>query len=89
MRIKKVSNNYRSSGIKHRDNRHDPTEPALERRSKKSTRRWCKGKVGVEHDYQEATKPVFNGNDYRWVWQLKKCTRCGKQYHMGITKEKI
>lgn len=48
--------------------------------SKKDTKRWCKGKVGVEHklecrDYV-ATK---NAPEYLNRWKLLICTACGKE----------
>ncbi len=49
--------------------------------SKKNTRRWCRGKVGVEH------KPVVKGygeakhlaGDWaNFEWEIVVCERCGK-----------
>lgn len=52
---------------------------------KKNKRRWCKGKVGREHDYEEVEKR--NGWWERWggprrVWiTVDRCKVCGKEIH--------
>lgn len=57
-------------------------------RAKKPTRRWCKGKVGIEHDWQwvayeerpNASRiPRSLEHVSPKVWQIKICRRCGKQ----------
>lgn len=54
---------------------------------KKDKRRWCKGKVGVPHDYQPAT-PEHLKQHYPWVdtakvfmkdWKIEVCSNCGKE----------
>lgn len=75
MRLKEDSSSWKSNAIKKRDFKHDHSEPAPKVLSKKDKRKWCKGKVGIEHDYQEKT--------LRWVLNLHArlhvCTRCGRQ----------
>lgn len=63
----------------------------VRRRSKKDTKKWCKGKVGVEHDYQLAPNHhnfkcqphrtyLPNGEkvDEWWCNHETRCTKCGK-----------
>lgn len=45
-------------------------------RAKKDTRRWCKGKVGVKHDYPEPT-PRYRVFSYQM--NESRCTQCGKK----------
>jgi len=70
------------------------TEPRQRpQRARKNTRRWCKGKIGVDHVLEvrlskHATSPWRNGTPpcYRADWSRKNwwcnheryCTRCGK-----------
>ena len=62
-------------------------EPVSDKRlgkSKKDTKRWCKGKEGVEHEFKEV--PVVNFNDKcftkercgHWRHYETKCVGCGK-----------
>lgn len=51
MRLKEEYNNYRASGLIKKDLQHDPTEPKPKYKAMKNTIKWCKGKVGVPHDY--------------------------------------
>lgn len=76
MRLKEESNNYHASALK-RKLMQIPNVVKL--KSKKDTKKWCKGKVGVEHDYHyEIPK-----NDLGGGWRLiPVCDNCGKQdYH--------
>ena len=52
-------------------------------RSSRKTRKWCKGKVGVEHtpkcfDYQ-AIKRWCGGRVRLDGWKILVCTTCGKE----------
>lgn len=55
-----------------------PKEPPQQakHKSKKNTARWCKGKVGREHD------PKASWSKYYWV---NACTNCGKQLDYYFT----
>lgn len=43
---------------------------------KKDTKRWCKGKVGREHQYGELY-PYYQG--YARKWHERLCATCGKK----------
>ena len=48
----------------------------------RDTRRWCRGKVGVEH---EAVWQFWMECSWKKVssdWQIKRCVRCGRQLGM-------
>ncbi len=62
-------------------------------KSKKDTKRWCKGKPGVEHDYRwvayedlpnapyqfkDTSRPDYR-NKAELVWEFQVCAACGKQ----------
>lgn len=80
MRLKKDHNSYRASGIIKRDFKHDESQPIRENfHKKKNTRRWCKGKVGIEHDYKKAIKWQIGNHKY----YVSKCIHCGKERYLG------
>jgi hypothetical protein len=60
-----------------------PTRTAPPRR--KNTRRWCRGRVGVEHDYEERDYYEFKFSGYPWFrdalgsFLVDVCRTCGKQ----------
>lgn len=65
----------------------DPNDTPKPGASKKDTKKWCRGKVGVEHkpecrDYQDV-KNSFRGHalgDKMFQgWKLLICTTCGKE----------
>lgn len=70
-------------------------------RGRKNTRRWCKGKVGVEHVTEvrlnkHATSPWRNGTPpcYRADWSKhwwcnheEYCTRCGKTTRASLEND--
>lgn len=47
---------------------------------KKNTRRWCRGKVGVEHEWTR--KPFREAKRWVWAsesgWEVDVCDNCGK-----------
>lgn len=64
--------------------------------SKKDTRRWCRGKVGVEHktvckDYREVKGLGTAIPGFAKDWRLLVCTECGKElathYAFGASKK--
>lgn len=74
MRIKKDASSWRAGGVLARDARHEKTPSEIApHRSKKNTRRWCKGHVGREHT------PVWRNYKSYGHWRMLVCTTCGKQ----------
>jgi len=66
---------YADAGRK--DPGHDLNKPG-KARSKKDTKRWCRGKVGREHDY-EITKHATS--EYSWFnYDTWTCSQCGKEW---------
>lgn len=79
MRLKEDKSSWHSSAIIKRDFRHDSSQPVgASHRTKKDTKKWCRGKVGVEHDYEYQIPP----ND-SFIYKMQPiCLNCGKQdYH--------
>lgn len=85
MRIKKDDSSWHASGIKTRDARHDRSSPEVAgHRAKKDCKRWCRGKVGREHEGEWKSL-----NEVRGFWsgrnsklantsQVFVCKRCGR-----------
>ncbi len=74
--LKQDSSSYRASGVIVRDARHThngPSEPA--HRSSKDKRRWCRGKVGVEHKLHV----VLSRREW-FPRLLHCCLSCGKEF---------
>lgn len=66
--------------IEYKDQKHDhgTEEIPRHRGKKKNTKRWCKGKVGREHDW----RPF--GNTIRFMGQVirrQECSNCGKRIY--------
>jgi len=60
---------------RHRDERQSPVSTTLRPANrKKNTARWCKGKLGVEHDFS-AYRPW--GFSQIGAWKVC-CSQCGK-----------
>lgn len=72
-----------------------PQVRARPQRAKKDTRRWCRGKEGVEHKlvtmkFDLVAKFGVKGGIFK-DWLLRFCTVCGKEvahyYHFGKQKK--
>lgn len=76
MSKKKDEDSWRYSSIKRRDYRADHGTEEIPRHTgkKKDTKKWCKGKVGVEHSFRISRKS-FN---YFSLTKLR-CENCGKE----------
>lgn len=82
MKISSDDSSWRAGGIRHRDNRHDhgTSEVPRHRGKKKDTKKWCKGKVGREHQISTVEK---------WDWCLvDKCMVCGKELNFRRNPDK-
>lgn len=65
---------WKEGANKRRDFRHSKSDPEVPKyKNKKDTKRWCKGKVGVEHDL---VRVPWKGAPT--VAQVDECTKCGK-----------
>lgn len=47
----------------------------ISRGRKKNGKRWCRGKVGREHEY----KQIRTGTMFRHIYVVDRCEACGKQ----------
>ena len=50
------------------------------RGNSKDTRKWCKGRVGIEHDprWVDFHEAKTGRTDFRSKWELQICANCGK-----------
>lgn len=80
-----MSSSYRESANRRRDIRQaKPLDAATKGAAKKDTKRWCRGKVGVEHKPvcvpYRTDKPEPNAD--RWSshkWRILQCETCGRK----------
>lgn len=91
---------YKEENIKRRDERQtkisdEPTQSLKPSSKKKDTKKWCKGKIGVEHQlkcvkYTDA-KNLDHIRPRQISWRILVCTVCGKEleiYYGRTTKPK-
>lgn len=90
---------WRESANQRRDARHtkSPDEVGKRPAAKKDTKKWCRGKVGVEHkpkcvDYRETKNNYAGmGPGFSKGWKLLVCEACGKEldhyYPFGKAKK--
>lgn len=72
MKLSHDDSSWKASGIKRRDFRHTHDGPEVPRhQGKKNRRKWCRGKVGREHQLVRVRASRWIDNDV--------CTECGKQ----------
>jgi hypothetical protein len=74
MRISQDKDSWRAGGILRRDFRHTHGEPEVPqyKGKPKNGKRWCRGKVGREH------QPMWTEWD-RWNFRHEVCAACGKR----------
>ena len=76
-RLKKDHSGYSSHGLWKKYNALAAPEPLGHVKSKKDTRRWCKGKKGVEHALQRRFYYSWGGKRTSWI--RTHCTVCQKE----------
>lgn len=74
-RLKKDHDGWKSAGLWLKYQYPKIEEEPRTTHKKKNTRKWCKGRKGVEHDYELVEKHKF----LDWSWKIYKCINCGKQ----------
>lgn len=82
MSKKKDEDSWRYGGIKRRDFRsgHDEPEVPRHKGTKKNTKKWCKGKKGVEHVPVLREKTYRNGKgEERVMYRYNECEKCRKR----------
>lgn len=90
MRLKEDNTSWRSSAIVHRDNRHDHGERRVSLKGSKNKRKWCRGKVGRQHNLIRFLEDEFW---FSWGYGHKKrigakCTDCGHVFYGKSWKRK-
>lgn len=73
---------WKQSGVKVRDARHtkveDTATPSLPSK-KKDTKKWCRGKVGTQHELKCFVYKNDNGSKFTKCWYVLSCMSCGKE----------
>lgn len=76
-----------------RDQKRLDQDPERKPKSKKNTKRWCKGKVGREHVGEIALNPIWGKSDCgerswwpgRWAcYHMLACKNCGKRLQWAL-----
>lgn len=94
---------WKEGANKRRDARHTKTDDEPKRslkpaKTKKDTKRWCRGKIGIEHDavcltYDEAKSVNDNSgffHKYMAQYRYLVCKNCGKELatYYGASNQK-
>src|SRR5688572_26035319 len=78
MKISEDKDSWKAGGILRRDFRHthdEPEEIPHKKKGNHKANKWCRKKVGQEHDYSQTQI-----NQYRKMRSIYKiCSRCGKR----------
>ena len=81
---------WKEGSVKRRDARHTKSsdEHATTVPNKRNTKKWCKGKVGVEHKpeckkYAEVKRVSL---DLYKSWRILVCTVCGKELDVWFSR---
>lgn len=71
--LKDDDGSWQADSVKRKMFRQSKEQPEQsKKRSKKNTRKWCKGVVGREHDFEWQ---IYRG----WQdWKVQVCNNCGK-----------
>jgi hypothetical protein len=79
-RLKKDHSGYHTSGLYLKYQQPSVYERPAHRSNKKNTSKWCRGKVGVPHEYHryQSKRYRWRDDDYVWDWIKAKCVECGK-----------
>lgn len=75
-RLKKDHSGYAASGKWKKYQYPKIDETPRKGKKSKNTRKWCKGKFGVKHDYELVQK-------YKWQ-KIPICKNCKKQDYSGV-----
>lgn len=87
-RLKREHGGYRTSGLwlKYQSPKIDET--SVRSRSKKDTTKWCRGKVGREHEWHKFQEPKWS--DELWGYENLRvsirCINCGKGKYTKTAK---
>lgn len=79
-RLKKDHSGWKPSGLWLKYKPVAVPEPLGRLRAKKSTRRWCKGKQGVEHVLERRFR-YYGWQSRRSKYIYTTCTTCGKEFN--------
>ncbi len=80
MRLKEDSSSYNAIGLKKKYHQ----EPGIYFKSKKNTKKWCRGKVGVEHKWVQKS-PQNDRTNFKHPWRrFDVCDECGKQTYNNV-----
>lgn len=82
---------WKQSDLDHRDFQHIKTDGVIPHRSKKDTKRWCKGKQGNEHKpaivkISQFERFAWSCNPASWhgCFHHEVCSVCGKELRYSI-----
>jgi len=77
-----MSNKFLAENTEFRADRSTPIPDQVKGSKRRNTRKWCKGKVGVLHEYEwRCSHPEFEG-DPTWKWERQVCIKCGRKYKL-------
>jgi hypothetical protein len=87
-RLKQDHSGYRTSGLYLKYQMPSVDEHPLKFKKKKDTKKWCRGKVGVGHDWHRFQHKRYDWerDEYYGTWIEIRCLECGKTTYKRIAK---
>lgn len=77
MRLKEDDSSYKAASIKRREYRQSPIiDDKVAKKSKKDTKKWCRGKIGVPHEFE--MEIPRNSRGILLGFRIDVCKNCGK-----------
>lgn len=87
-RLKKDHTGWRTSGLWLKYKQPTINEVQTKPKSKKDTNKWCRGKVGVEHNWHRFQNMKWSDElwDYKDPYVSIHCVECGKEKYAKTAK---
>jgi len=82
-KLKRDHGGYHSSGLWTKYQQPHVVEPTARKAKKKDTKKWCKGKVGVEHKWVQT---LHRSRYDRYSYYTSKCDTCKKVIYQKRVK---
>ena len=79
-RLKRDHSGWSSHGLYLKYQQPKVDETVHSKKTKKNTRKWCRGKVGVEHKLERYFWR-YGWASKRSTWIRSRCTECRKEFH--------
>lgn len=90
-RLKRNNSSWHAHGLYLKYKQPTANEQPAKNKSKKNTNRWCRGKVGKEHEWHSFQRKRWDDERWDFVWSYTeiKCVVCRKEKYIKTAKATI